>query len=971
MRMPRVGGARQPRAGHTRGMAWHRFATLLLVTLCCRHACQSSGLGVAPEPEPEPESEPLPSCPAFANGAQTNGVPDELAHACTCEITEGSGCRGITPRFNWIIASCDRPDGVPGVGGTGNAQFPRPPDNPPDYFSCADPMRLRPGDNNASVVQLRYIAAYQWGEPCEVTLAALCPYNQLRQGATCTACTRAHQVKLLAAGCSAPQLAEACDTCGIAMRNATWIDHEPGKPPAPLELCVELGGHECEACLGQNQEKLVRAQCGPDRLNAFCQQRNWTMDTASSVNTNGALPVLDLGALERKGGASMWDRGAYMPQVRGLGPPGMMFAISCQQCSSFAWFILNQGILDRGPDKPTCANPGGGTDNCWTSASAGELDLLETGFWDPAFYNTSRPDGAPNPNRNNSRHYLTSSQGSGRCLPVNNGVVNPQDKLKAAHGAGGACSNSYFVDDGQPHLYAAVVDRRGVTVYRDPEWAGLTPTTAQAVLGASAPARPHKLGAPCEVGDGSCAANTPACLTRHPPPEGQPDCRTSVTPPADYEGYEECTPPPPPPPKPQPPCQCYQCGSNAPKTTFNRCGPSKSDCSATSPANNGCYSDHCPNPAGCECATGVCPQAFNRTQLAEAASSHSEISLRRLGDDTAHGGSKQDSLQNPIRAKPDEHEPMRAKGERSSVFSPPMSCCHATPAPAPATGNYNYSCISDALVKGGFVGRVCRDPNCDKGTDQDSCTAQTWSYDSSKACVWDPAPRCSSASRDGADYWGCCGTYPVPANVCPFQCEGTPAPPPPPPPPPVYCCNCAANSCLQSKHITTDTYCTDPSATCVEVPPGVKCPSGQGSMGKQACEDHCNPPPLPACSSESNWWDLFADTGQHSTQVAGCDTESCPYPLEEDCLGQTTEGPCAEAGCDWNQVTSECRRSRCNFHPFCCCDCHNTTGSPCQVWNGMDEKDCMSGSVHEMDWEMGLGKTCNDWCGRPAQLVAP
>merc|ERR1719498_309650 len=108
-----------------------------------------------------------------------------------------------------------------------------------------------------------------------------------------------------------------------------------------------------------------------------------------------------------------------------------MFAISCQRCSGFAWFVLNQGILDRGPDKPTCANPGGGTDNCWSSASAGELDLLETGFWDPAFYNTSLANGTINPNTNNSRLYLTSSQGAGRCLPVNNGVKNPQDLLRA------------------------------------------------------------------------------------------------------------------------------------------------------------------------------------------------------------------------------------------------------------------------------------------------------------------------------------------------------------------------------------------------------------------------------------------------------------------------------------------------------------------------------------------------------------
>jgi hypothetical protein len=847
-------------------MVWHHFATMLLAILCFRHACQGSGLGGSgggggteagsgsgTPKAPEPEPVPLPPCPAFANSARTNGVPDELAHACTCEITEGTGCRGITPRFNWIIASCDRPDGVPGVGGTDNARFP----GPPGSAQCADPMRLRPDDNNASVVQLRYIAAYQWGEPCEVILAALCPYSELRQGAACTACTRAHHTELLAGGCSAPQLAEACDPCGIAMRNATWIDHEPGKPPAPRELCVELGAQECRACLGQNQEKLLGAQCEEDRLEKFCQQRNWTMDTASSVNTRGALPVLNLSSLEQPGGASMWNRGAYMPRVRGLGPPGMLFAISCRRCSSFAWYLLNQGTLDRGPDKSTCANRGGGTDNCWGSASAGELDLLETGFWDPAFYNTSRPDSVPNPNRNNSRHYLTSFAGAGRCLPVNKGMKNPQDTLKAAHGAGGSCSNSYFVDDGQPHLYAAVVDRRGVTVYRDPVWDGLAPATAQAVLGAHAPTQqPQKLGAPCEVGDGSCAANTPACLMRHPPPEGQPDCRQSVTPPEQEEGYEKCT------------------------------------------------------------------------QLADTASSrpsHSEGQLRpspRLSEDTTHR-SKQGSIspsQDPS-----------ATVERG-VFLPPMSCCHARLAAAPG---YNYSCVNDTTVKPqqpgqrGFDGRVCRDPNCDKGTDQDSCTAQTWSYDPHKSCVWDPADRCNLASRDGADYWGCCGTNPVASDRCPFECEGVG--PPPPPADPVYCCNCtAASSCLQSRRNKQDTYCTDPSATCVPWKPGEKCPSGQGSTSKHECEEHCNPPPYPTCSSETNWWDLFADTGQWAVDEADCDQSTCPYPVG--------------AG------------DSCDPHPFYCC---NPATQRCEVWNGEDQAHtCPAGPFTGWDGQ----SRCQDSC---------
>ena len=106
----------------------------------------------------------LPVCPAFA------GADDE-PHRCECEIAESTGCRGVTPRFNWIIGLCDRPD--PNLPAPAPGKL-----TPKGGYQCADPMRLnaqRPGPKaGPSDVDLRYIAAYQWGNPCEVALAVVC-----------------------------------------------------------------------------------------------------------------------------------------------------------------------------------------------------------------------------------------------------------------------------------------------------------------------------------------------------------------------------------------------------------------------------------------------------------------------------------------------------------------------------------------------------------------------------------------------------------------------------------------------------------------------------------------------------------------------------------------------------------------------------------------------------------------------------
>ena len=306
-----------------------------------------------------------------------------------------------------------------------------------------------------------------------------------------------------------------------------------------LEACSSLpSGEVCTDCAAK--DPAVRAAgCGAARVAALCT-RNWTQVADSSINTQAVAPGVNLSVgnasgLEQAGGAEMWNRGVYIPGVAGLGPPGMMFVISCEYCREFSWYMLNQATLDRGPSAATCQQDlSKQEDNCWASGSAGEIDFLETAFWDPALYNTSQPDGTPNPNRNNSRLVVTSYNGAGRCFPSFSGVT-PHGSLQPPRDSGGMCSNDYFVEDGKAHMYAAVVDRRGATVYRDPDWPGLTKHTASMVLVSGAPHKPDQLRPPCNVG-GSCAINTPSCLTlqahsARPLPKGIPDCLSSVAPP--------------------------------------------------------------------------------------------------------------------------------------------------------------------------------------------------------------------------------------------------------------------------------------------------------------------------------------------------------------------------------------------------------------------------------------------------------
>ena len=56
---------------------------------------------------PPPPAAPLPACPAFPGN---DDVEEPDPNACNCEtFPPPLGCRGETPRFNWIIGVCDAP----------------------------------------------------------------------------------------------------------------------------------------------------------------------------------------------------------------------------------------------------------------------------------------------------------------------------------------------------------------------------------------------------------------------------------------------------------------------------------------------------------------------------------------------------------------------------------------------------------------------------------------------------------------------------------------------------------------------------------------------------------------------------------------------------------------------------------------------------------------------------------------------
>jgi hypothetical protein len=110
---------------------------------------------------------------------------------------------------------------------------------------------------------------------------------------------RAHNASLRRAGCSARDLAQACDECGAALRGVHGPRGERG------ERCGGLRPEQCLACTGLEQERLQRqSNCSSGRLGRYCARpKQWTMVADSSFNTRGDNETLDLEMLRQPGGA--------------------------------------------------------------------------------------------------------------------------------------------------------------------------------------------------------------------------------------------------------------------------------------------------------------------------------------------------------------------------------------------------------------------------------------------------------------------------------------------------------------------------------------------------------------------------------------------------------------------------------------------------------------------------------------------
>ena len=248
--------------------------------------------------------------------------------------------------------------------------------------------------------------------------------------------------------------------------------------------------------------------------------RKWLIVKDSSFNTDGSKPSFDCtkpnGGLDRSqawmqpqpGGAAAWTWGYYPAGVKGVGPPGAMFVLSVERVWNIAWYMLNQGTLDRGPN---IAYPQGGcrhgSNNCWAAGNAGEIDFLEAAWT----VNAGATD-------NYRRLYATQWNQVGRSFIGDMGATG--------HADGGwfnnqVTSNNYFLgthpNQTDPYIFVAVVDSVGTFIYRIPSsqsdkiWPGLSRKSVACTLDARPTQRPTNRGPPCDDSNPYCALFLPNC----------------------------------------------------------------------------------------------------------------------------------------------------------------------------------------------------------------------------------------------------------------------------------------------------------------------------------------------------------------------------------------------------------------------------------------------------------------------------
>ena len=203
----------------------------------------------------------------------------------------------------------------------------------------------------------------------------------------------------------------------------------------------------------------------------------WKMDIESSFNVDGLFEPFHTMKARNKdawlnvqvGGSVQWGWGFHPTGVSGLGPlatkkstpgligksGGMMFILSTESSYNFAFYMLNQATLDRGPGSPACQYQGKIYNNCWSSGNAGEIDFLESPF--------SAPNGTID---NYSRMYLNNINQFGRSFPSIKGHMNGgwgEDWETSAMMTG---TNPFA--NPKPLIYVAIVDKIGIWVYRIP-----------------------------------------------------------------------------------------------------------------------------------------------------------------------------------------------------------------------------------------------------------------------------------------------------------------------------------------------------------------------------------------------------------------------------------------------------------------------------------------------------------------------
>jgi hypothetical protein len=206
--------------------------------------------------------------------------------------------------------------------------------------------------------------------------------------------------------------------------------------------------------------------------------KKWKLDTESSFNIDGKLLPYDaMKGLNKNnswlnvqvGGSVQWGWGFHPIGVSGLGPladtkstpgligkgGGIMYVLSTELSYNFAFYMLNQATLDRGPGSPACDYNNNLYNNCWASGNAGEIDFLEPAF---AAENATIDD--------YSRFYLNNINQYGRSFPSTKGSLNGgwgSDWETSAMMTG---TNPFTRP--KPLIYVAIVDKIGVWVYRIP-----------------------------------------------------------------------------------------------------------------------------------------------------------------------------------------------------------------------------------------------------------------------------------------------------------------------------------------------------------------------------------------------------------------------------------------------------------------------------------------------------------------------